>query len=85
MTVVTREDSLIPRISTPVITSAITIAGMFTVAVSPAIDVGSGMPRSPSSWLRYPDQPTETVAAPSASSSTRSQPMIHATNSPSVA
>jgi hypothetical protein len=49
---VTREDSLIPRIRTPVITRAMTIAGMFTVAVSPAIDVGSGMPRSPSSWFR---------------------------------
>jgi hypothetical protein len=49
---VTREESLMPRMSTPVITSAMKIAGMLTVAVSPAIDVGSGMPRSSSSWLR---------------------------------
>ena len=40
------------------------------------------------SWrklLRCPDQPTATVAAPSAYSRIKSQPMIHATNSPSVA
>jgi hypothetical protein len=52
ITVVTRDDSLIPRMSTPVMSSAMTIAGMVTVAVSPAIDVGSGIPRSPSNWLR---------------------------------
>ena len=52
MTEVTRDDSLMPRISTPVIRRAMTIAGMFTVAVSPAIDVGSVMPMSPSSWFR---------------------------------
>ena len=32
----------------------------------------------------YPDQPTATVAAPNAYSRIRSQPMIQATNSPSV-
>ena len=52
MTEVTREDSLMPSIRTPVISSAMKMAGMLTVAVSPAIEVGSGMPRSPSNWLR---------------------------------
>jgi hypothetical protein len=52
ITEVTRDDSLMPRISTPVISSAMTIAGMLKRAVSPAIDSGSGMPRSPSSWSR---------------------------------
>src|SRR3954469_14321819 len=85
MTEVTRDDSLIPRMSTQVITATMNIAGMLNFAVSPAIDSGRGLPRSPSSWLRYPDQPTATVAAPRASSSTRSQPMIQATISPSAA
>ena len=35
--------------------------------------------------LKYPDQPAATVAAPKPYSSPRSQPMIQATNSPSVA
>src|SRR5215468_413241 len=35
--------------------------------------------------VREPDQPTATVEAPIAYSSTRSQPMIHAASSPSVA
>jgi hypothetical protein len=52
MMVVTRDESLIPRIRTPVITRTMRIAGMLTVAVSPAIDVGSGVPMSSSSWLR---------------------------------
>ena len=33
----------------------------------------------------FPDQPDATVAAPSASSRMRSQPMIHATSSPRLA
>lgn len=39
---------------------------------------------SSSEWM-YPDQPTATTAVPRASSRTRSQPMIHAGNSPSEA
>jgi hypothetical protein len=34
---------------------------------------------------KYPDQPTATVDAPNRYSRIRSHPMIHATNSPSVA
>jgi hypothetical protein len=52
MTEVTRDESLMPRTSTVVISSTMNTAGMLTVASSPAIEVGSGMPRSSSSWLR---------------------------------
>src|SRR5437879_8776663 len=51
-------------------------------AVSPA---GSLRPKFPSRLTKWPDQPTPTVAAPAAYSSTRSQPMIHAISSPIVA
>src|SRR5437667_493617 len=51
-------------------------------AVSPA---GSLRPKLPSRLTKWPDQPTPTVAAPAAYSSTRSQPMIQATSSPMVA
>ena len=46
---------------------------------------GSTMPNRPSRLTKCPDQPTPTVAAPAAYSSTRSQPMIQATSSPMVA
>src|SRR5207237_3278559 len=46
---------------------------------------GIVMPSWPRSDTRWPDQPTPTVAAPAAYSSTRSQPMIQATSSPIVA
>ena len=52
ITFVTRDDSLMPSTSTPVMTRAMTMAGMLTVASSPAIVVDSGIPMSPSSWLR---------------------------------
>src|SRR3954449_9797944 len=45
ITVVTRDDSLIPRISTPVITATMNIAGWLTVAVSPAIHPHEKKPR----------------------------------------
>ncbi len=43
------------------------------------------MPKLLSSDTKCPDQPTPTVAAPAAYSSTRSHPMIQAMNSPIVA
>src|SRR6476646_6335765 len=46
---------------------------------------GSVTPNNLNRSTRCPDQPTPTVAAPAAYSSTRSQPMIQATNSPMVA
>src|SRR5213593_1455890 len=51
---------------------AVRLAGMWT-------------PNSPSRDTKWPDQPTPTVAAPAAYSSTRSQPMIQAISSPMVA
>src|SRR6266513_4689510 len=46
---------------------------------------GIVMPKLLSSETKWPDQPTPTVAAPAAYSSTRSHPMIQAMNSPIVA
>ena len=54
----------------------------------PGVVVNCGgivIPRSANSPTKYPLHPEATVAAPNAYSSTRSHPMIHATNSPSVA
>src|SRR5437773_2645435 len=51
-----------------------------------ASEAGKLMPRkSCMKAVKWPDQPTATVAAPSAYSRIRSQPMTHAMNSPSVA
>ena len=46
---------------------------------------GRWIPSWPSRLTKWPDQPTPTVAAPAAYSSTRSHPMIQAMNSPIVA
>src|SRR4029077_4567712 len=46
---------------------------------------GMRTPNRPNSDTKWPDQPTPTVAAPAAYSSTRSHPMIHAASSPMVA
>jgi len=46
---------------------------------------GIRTPNRPSRDTKWPDQPTPTVAAPAAYSSTRSQPMIQAASSPMVA
>jgi hypothetical protein len=46
---------------------------------------GSASPRSRRKLTKYPDQPTAMVEALRAYSSTRSQPMIQATNSPAEA
>src|ERR671914_1410294 len=85
MIALTREESLMPSTSRAVTTSTISIAGMLNVAFSPAIDDGRWRPMLSSSDWAYPDQPTATTAAPSASSRMRSQPMIHAGNTPIVA
>ena len=60
-------------------------AGTFTTASSPAMASGRKTPKFFSSEVKYPDQPEATTAAPRASSSIRSQPMIQAGNSPTVA
>ncbi len=46
---------------------------------------GKWMPKPRKRLTKYPDQPTDTVDAPIAYSSTRSHPMIQATSSPIVA
>jgi hypothetical protein len=79
MTVLKRELSLTPRIMTAVRISTIAPAARLTVP-SPEMDPGIGTTEA-----KYCAQPTETAAAPSANSSTRSQPMIQASSSPSAA
>jgi hypothetical protein len=87
-----------PRISSSETATMIRIAGRLTrpVTVAPSASVtlsngettsraGRLSPQSCSSDTTYRDQLTDTVAAPTAYSSTRSQPMIHATISPMVA
>ena len=70
------------------IAQMISMAGRFTMPPSNGDLVNAGgieTPKVPSSRTRYFDQLTDTVAAPVAYSSTRSQPMIHAISSPIVA
>src|SRR5438128_1646173 len=96
--VLTLADSLIPITINAVTATVMMTAGRLMIAsgLQPAIlitvqgaaasDGGKLMPTK--SWrklVRWPDQPTATVAAPSAYSRMRSQPMIQAMNSPSVA
>ncbi len=100
MTAFTVADSLTPTTSSAVTATVMrtagrlktaTVAGMPPLAscttVPGAALIAAGMvhPSWPSRVTRLPDQPTATVAAPSAYSRIRSQPMTHATNSPSVA
>src|SRR6476469_207433 len=98
ITPLTRDDSRMPITRSVVAASDTRMAGTLTsaVTVEPSARVmtvpgaatnraGSGIPMSWNSDTTYADQPTATVAAPSAYSRTRSQPIIHATSSPSVA
>ena len=79
MTALNRELSFTPTIMMAVSASTIAAATRLTEP-SPAIDSGTG-----STTVRYCAQPTDTAAAPSVNSSTRSQPMIQASSSPSAA
>src|SRR5262249_8642035 len=96
--VLTLADSLIPMTIRIVTATVISTAGRLmndsglqpaagiTVHGAAPTDAGMVMPRK--SWRkleRWPDQPTATVAAPSAYSRIRSHPITHAKNSPSVA
>jgi hypothetical protein len=78
--------------------ATITIAGRFTTPAvctnspaalytigGPASAAGSWTPNFASTLWKYPDQPFATVADPTAYSRMRSQPMIQAKSSPSVA
>ncbi len=91
----TNADSCVPRMSSSVRTSRIPTAGTFMMPCScvPGITSsgecdhtnGTCMPTKSSTLLKYSLHAIATVAAPTAYSSTRSQPMIHAMNSPIVA
>src|SRR6266404_4487321 len=66
-------------------TAATTFACVHHWVGEPASWAGNERPKLLSSDTKWPDQPTPTVAAPAAYSSTRSHPMIQATISPMVA
>src|SRR2546425_1090437 len=98
ITELTLADSLTPITISTVTASVMSTAGRLKIASglhpgalmsvhgAAASDAGMLMPTK--SWrkaTRWPDQPTATVDAPSAYSRIRSQPMIQAMNSPSVA
>jgi hypothetical protein len=93
-----RADSRIPRISSAEMTMTMPNAGRLNQALTslpsgrltrvPGAAVSSAgiaIPILPSRLLKYPDQPTATVEDTIAYSRIRSQPMIQAMNSPSVA
>ena len=87
--------SLVPMMSSPVISSAMTIAGRLISppatppsASGPAdSQLGKATPSVSSRILptKYPDQPTETALAAMAYSSTSAQPTVQARSSPIVA
>src|ERR1044071_9479502 len=89
----TNADSRVPRMSSSVSTMRMNTAGMFMIPWTPSPDSNGewrhwyGMPNPMTSriLLKYSLHAIATVAAPTAYSSTRSQPMIHATSSPIVA
>src|SRR5215204_1473740 len=94
MTLLTHADSEIPRINRPERIARITTAGMFMIPVTPSAEVSNGewyhwygisIPMNISTRFAYSLQAIATVAAPTAYSSTRSQPITHATSSPIVA
>src|ERR1041384_1377904 len=66
-------------------TAAVTLACEHHCGGEPASCAGKVIPKLLSSDTKWPDQPTPTVAAPAAYSSTRSHPMTQATSSPIVA
>src|SRR2546427_12796116 len=91
-------DSLTPITIKTVTASVINTAGRLKIAsglhpgalmrVHGAAASDFGIVTPTKSWrnaVKWPDQPTATVAAPSAYSRIKSQPMIQAMNSPSVA
>src|SRR3989440_10966701 len=81
----------IPRADTVCNSASVTAfqpwSGMWMSCVPRAAErvAGTSSPTSCRNDTTYPDQPMATVTAPSAYSSTKSQPMIHANSSPSVA
>ena len=80
-----RADSPMPRISNSETATITATAPKLTLTPAIGTIVAIWRPRLSNSSTRWRDQLTETVAAPIAYSSTRSQPMIQATSSPKVA
>ena len=85
MTMLALAESLVPSTSTQVITATISTAPQSKLSGPRLIVVSSEPPNWVNRLPRYSDQPLATTEAPSASSSTRSQPMIQAISSPRVA
>ena len=98
ITLLTFADSLMPMTRSVVMIAMMMTAGRLKTAVmvEPSARVttvpraadsagGTMIPMSLRNETTYPDHPIATVTAPSAYSSTRSQPMIQAKISPSVA
>ena len=90
----TNADSCVPRMSSSDSARRMNIAGMFMMpcdavhrsrTANGAIAYGTFNPMYSRMRLKYSLQAIATVAAPTAYSSTRSQPMIQATSSPIVA
>jgi hypothetical protein len=81
MTALTFDDNLVPSASNVVTIATMTTAPQSRFSGPSAISP----PANPKTSPRYVDQLLTTVAAPTANSSTRSQPMIHATTSPKLA
>ena len=82
---IARADSPMPRISNSETATITATAPKLTLTPAIGTIVAIWRPSLSNSSTRWRDQLTETVAAPIASSSTRSQPMIQATSSPKVA
>src|SRR4029453_3922770 len=98
MAELTLADSLMPTTMSAVTSTAMITAGRLNTAVTGPPPVWTMVPgaaarcagnctptKSCRKLVRCPDQPTATVAAPSAYSRIRSQPITQAMNSPSVA
>src|SRR5678815_5293686 len=94
MMLLTTADSWVPRISNAVRIARMNTAGTFMMPCAPVSAITSNGewvhsygirgPNQAMTRLAYSLQAMATVAAPTAYSSTRSQPMIHATSSPIV-
>ena len=94
MNPLTNADSLVPRISSPVSSSRMNTAGVFIMPCAPLAAVSNGecdhaygmrQPNQSRTRFAYSLHAMATVAAPTAYSRTKSQPIIQAINSPIVA
>src|SRR4030088_3279083 len=82
ITWLTREDSLVPNASSRHSTTTTSTAPQSKATPPSDTTVDMPTPASPATCCRYADQPLASTPAARANSSTRSQPMIHATSSP---